>query len=464
MAALAIQVLSTSFVVPLASHWCSPAPLPVVRASPCMSLDGMGAEKAVDSGSSTADFVGGKKAQGNKWNTEHRGVVVNLGAVTKPTAAYISEAPDKVDANSITAAFLAKSEQELFLRDPPEKPEPEPEPDSSSSTVVVGGGRADFFKGASAPPAAPKKRAVPTPPPPPPPPRAAPEPEPKSDAPTVVVGGGRADFFKAASAPPTAPKKRAVPTPPPPPPAAPVAKAPPAPAPKVPAPRAPAPAAPARKPPAPTYTSPAAAASSYAKPLRRNTLAGMDANWAVDANSDTSSFAFNAETARGPSQVNAEKWARAQERAVKIKLQAAVTAAAAPKPPADVVARPQRAAPAARLGMDAQSTVDSSSSLAAFALNAEPAKGSLASSKRDRELRLTPRGVSVPSVGTPPVTPTLERISALERLLLGAEASPQGPAPFQRIEWLDTQLGATSGTMVQRLDALEVAAKAQGFM
>ena len=114
--------------------------------------------------------------------------------------------------------------------------------------------------------------------------------------------------------------------------------------------------------------------------------------------------------------------------------------------------------------MDAQSTVDSRSSLAAFALNAEPAKGPLSSSKRDRVLRLAPRGVSVPSVGAPPATPTLERISALERLLLGGEASPQGPAPFQRIEWLDTQLGATMGTMVQRLDALEAAAKAQGFM
>jgi len=58
----------------------------------------------------------------------------------------------------------------------------------------------------------------------------------------------------------------------------------------------------------------------------------------------------------------------------------------------------------------------------------------------------------------------VQRIAALEFALLGDAASPQGQAPFQRIEWLDTQLGATAGTVLQRLDALEAAARAQGLI
>ena len=55
----------------------------------------------------------------------------------------------------------------------------------------------------------------------------------------------------------------------------------------------------------------------------------------------------------------------------------------------------------------------------------------------------------------------LERIAALERALLGGTAPPQGQAPFQRLAWLDMQLGATSGTMFERLDTLEAALNAR---
>lgn len=66
-----------------------------------------------------------------------------------------------------------------------------------------------------------------------------------------------------------------------------------------------------------------------------------------------------------------------------------------------------------------------------------------------------------PSTGS---VSAVERLDALERCLLGAATAPPDEPPFQRLAWLDTQLGATSGTVVQRLDALEAAARAQGFL
>lgn len=454
MAAFAIHVLSVSFVVPR-GYWCSPASLPMTSISLRMSFEGMDAQQAVDTGSSTQDFVGGGTKNTNKWNTERRGVVVNsriANAASRPTAGYMAEAPDKVDAGSPTAAFLAKSERELFLsKKPPEKATPSaaPETESDSPTVIVGGGRDAFFKVKKSPATAP----------------AAPEPE--SDSPSVVVGGGRDAFFKAARAPP-APTKSVPPSAPPPPPpaakessnpvppaAAPLAAAPPASAPP------PAPPAlqrfaatgihgmdarstvdsssstasfalnaePSKAPlqspkgdrvlrEAPRGVSvPAAAAPLYSSPPQRKSIAGMDANWAVDSSSTTASFAFNPESAQGPQHMNAEKWARAQEKAVKSKLQAAVLSGA-------------KAASDMALPNETTARV------------IEP--------------------TDAPSEALP--TPMAERIAALEFALLGDNASPQGPAPFQRMAWLETQLGQTSGTMVQRLDALEAAAKAQGLL
>jgi hypothetical protein len=65
-----------------------------------------------------------------------------------------------------------------------------------------------------------------------------------------------------------------------------------------------------------------------------------------------------------------------------------------------------------------------------------------------------------------------ERLTALEQCLLGDGAPPQGEAkgeakgeaPFQRLAWLEAQLGGASGTVLQRLDALEHTAKAQGLL
>ena len=45
-----------------------------------------------------------------------------------------------------------------------------------------------------------------------------------------------------------------------------------------------------------------------------------------------------------------------------------------------------------------------------------------------------------------------------------AGASAQEQPPFPRLAWLETQLGASSGTLLERLNALEVAAKAQGLL
>ena len=40
----------------------------------------------------------------------------------------------------------------------------------------------------------------------------------------------------------------------------------------------------------------------------------------------------------------------------------------------------------------------------------------------------------------------------------------KGEAPFQRLAWLEAQIGGASGTVLQRLDALEHTAKAQGLL
>ena len=57
-----------------------------------------------------------------------------------------------------------------------------------------------------------------------------------------------------------------------------------------------------------------------------------------------------------------------------------------------------------------------------------------------------------------------ERLCRLESALLGDDASPSAGAPLQRLAWLDGQLGVTSGTVLERLDSLEAAAKAQGLV
>ena len=57
-----------------------------------------------------------------------------------------------------------------------------------------------------------------------------------------------------------------------------------------------------------------------------------------------------------------------------------------------------------------------------------------------------------------------ERLTGLEQCLLGDAAPAQGQAPFQRLAWLEAQIGGTSGTVLQRLGALEHAAKAQGLL
>jgi len=57
--------------------------------------------------------------------------------------------------------------------------------------------------------------------------------------------------------------------------------------------------------------------------------------------------------------------------------------------------------------------------------------------------------------------PTADRLTALERSLLGDRAPPQGQAPFQRLAWLESQLGGTGGTVLERVDALELASQAQ---
>ena len=81
------------------------------------------------------------------------------------------------------------------------------------------------------------------------------------------------------------------------------------------------------------------------------------------------------------------------------------------------------------------------------------------------------RNASVTSP-VPPLAPSAraalgsvaERLSTLEQSLLGGGALPQGQSPLERVEWLETQLGTTMGTLLQRLDALEQTAKALGLL
>ena len=56
------------------------------------------------------------------------------------------------------------------------------------------------------------------------------------------------------------------------------------------------------------------------------------------------------------------------------------------------------------------------------------------------------------------------RLAALEQCLLGDDAPAQGEAPFQRLAWLEAQVGGSSGTLLRRIGALEHAAKAQGLL
>mgnify|MGYP004223223619 CR=1 FL=1 len=73
----------------------------------------------------------------------------------------------------------------------------------------------------------------------------------------------------------------------------------------------------------------------------------------------------------------------------------------------------------------------------------------------------TPRAATQAGAPRPPPA---ERLASLEQCLLGDGATPQGEAPVQRLSWLEAQIGGTSGTVLQRLDALEAAAQAQGLL
>ena len=65
----------------------------------------------------------------------------------------------------------------------------------------------------------------------------------------------------------------------------------------------------------------------------------------------------------------------------------------------------------------------------------------------------------------PSAVSTTERLLALERSLLGDGAPTQGQPPIlQRLTWLESQFGATRGTVRERLHALEEAAKEQGLL
>ena len=59
-----------------------------------------------------------------------------------------------------------------------------------------------------------------------------------------------------------------------------------------------------------------------------------------------------------------------------------------------------------------------------------------------------------------PTGPTEERLAVLEAALLGGETM-MGSATLERLEWLDSQLGLTVGTVLERLDMLEDAAREQ---
>jgi hypothetical protein len=61
--------------------------------------------------------------------------------------------------------------------------------------------------------------------------------------------------------------------------------------------------------------------------------------------------------------------------------------------------------------------------------------------------------------------PTFDRLTALERSLLGDAVPPtQGQPPLNRLQWLDQQLGGSKGTITQRLDQLERTARGAGLL
>ena len=61
--------------------------------------------------------------------------------------------------------------------------------------------------------------------------------------------------------------------------------------------------------------------------------------------------------------------------------------------------------------------------------------------------------------------PTFDRLTALERTLLGDAVPPtQGQPPLNRLQWLDQQLGGSQGTITQRLDQLERSARGAGLL
>ena len=59
---------------------------------------------------------------------------------------------------------------------------------------------------------------------------------------------------------------------------------------------------------------------------------------------------------------------------------------------------------------------------------------------------------------------TNQRLCALEQTLLGDGVTLQGEPPFERLNWLEAQLGGTSGTVLQRLEALEYLAMELGLI
>jgi len=170
-------------------------------------------------------------------------------------------------------------------------------------------------------------------------------------------------------------------------------------------------------------------------PAKLATTANGNALTAVDGTS--SMYAFIGSDVSSDVLVK-EKWPTYNEvaaTATKEGLGATTTPAAAVAPPATLTTLP---ATAAATAVNARADV-AASPTAAFA----------------EEPRMPPAAA--------PPSSTMERLAALERALLG-DGSPQGQAPIlQRLAWLDTQLGSTSGTVLRRLDALEGAAEAQGL-
>ena len=573
MAAICLHVLSTSFVVPPASqNWCITAPA-LTSIAPRMMSDGVDARHAVDSGSSTADFIGNSKGplghNAKKWKTQ-RGVVVNPASQSA-----------KVEVDSPTAAFVAKTERNAFFDANPVEPEDE----SAASAVVANtGGRDAFFEEAAQTPEslAPAPRVAPPPAPP-----AAPAPTTSTpfssrvggryqqqsrtniagtDAKRAVDSSSSTASFALDSSSAKGPLRLhankwdrevregesvapRVPRAPPP-----------APTPTTSTPTSPRlqskPGTDARRAVSTSSTESFALNSDSAKgPLRqlankwdaerkapaasspasateaatsseessappppsaapsfspRTNIAGIDAKRAVDSSSNTDSFAGNAQ---GPSRLNSEKWDRerspsagtgrpavtfgatppiepaepvieaptkAPAKAPKTVRPAATFGATPPRvidatepeaPPAKAPAKaPKIVRPAATFGATPPRVIDETgpaSKTPAKAPARAPANAPSAAKPAVTFGATPPLSIADAPAAAPaaaPATSTVQRIAALEFALLGDAASPQGQAPFQRIEWLDTQLGATAGTVLQRLDALEAAARAQGLI